>query len=125
MEEYIKSLEEEFKNLQDSFANIDLMGKSSDNGLITELLLKRILPIEFRMEPDTHKTPHLHISYGKNKHTASYSLLNGEIIVGNIPSKYDKKIKIWIDKNKETLMKIWNELKRGNQTKYENLIKSL
>lgn len=126
MEEKINSLEDEFKALQDSFAAIDLMSNSpSGRGLLTEVLLKRLLPIEYRMEPDTHKTPHLHISYGINKHAASYSLVDGEPIVGVIPSKYDKKVKAWIGTNRKVLMQIWDELKSGNQSGYEGLIKSL
>ena len=126
MEDKINSLEEEFKSLQDSFANIDLMTKPSNGkGLLIEVLLKKFLPLEFRMEPDTHKTPHLHISYGINKHAASYSLINGELIVGQIPSKYDKRVKTWIETNQEVLIQIWEELKNGNQTGYESLIKSL
>ncbi|WP_316632631.1 DUF4160 domain-containing protein [uncultured Flavobacterium sp.] len=126
MEEQINSLEKEFKELQDSFAMIDLMSNStSGKGLLTEILLKRILPLEFRMEPDTHKTPHLHISYGINKHAASYSLIDGKPIVGEIPSKYDKKAKTWIDANQQILMQIWEELKKGNQSGYEGLIKKL
>lgn len=126
MEEKIKSLEEEFKNLQESFAIIDLMSKSSNGkGLLTEVLLKRNLPIEYRMEPDSHKTPHLHISYGVYKHAASYSLNDGEPIVGEIPSKYDKKVKQWIMTNQDVLMEIWDELKKGNQSGYESLIKKL
>ena len=126
MEEKISILDEEFKILQDSFATIDLMSKSSsNNGLLLEVLLKRTLPIEYRMEPDTHKTPHLHISYGINKHAASYSLIDGEPIVGKIPSKYDREVKKWIKKNKEALIEIWEELKNGNQSEYESLIKKL
>lgn len=126
MEEKISSLEDEFRALQDSFANIDLMSQSSSGkGLLIEVLLKRILPIEYRMEPDTHKTPHLHISYGINKHAASYSLLDGNPIVGQIPSKYDKKVKLWINTNQNVLMQIWDELKNGNQIGYEGLIKKL
>lgn len=124
MEEYITSLEEQFKDLQNSFAVIDLMSNSpSCKCLITEVLLKRILPIEYRMEPDNHKTPHLHISYGINKHAASYSLLDGEPIVGK--SIYDKRAKNWIEENQEVLLKIWEELNNGNQNGYETLIKSL
>ena len=126
MEEKITSLEKEFMALQDSFASIDLMTNSSGGkGLLIEVLLKRMLPIEFRMEPDTHKTPHLHISYGINKHAASYSLSDGEPIVGEIPSKYDKQVKTWIQSNQKILMDIWEELKKGNQSGYEGLIKKL
>lgn len=126
MKEKINNLQDEFIALQDSFASIDLMTNSSGGkGLLIEILLKRILPIEFRMEPDTHKTPHLHISYGINKHAASYSLVDGEPIVGAIPSKYDKTVKTWIESNHKVLMDIWDELKKGNQSGYESLIKKL
>ncbi|KAA6326115.1 hypothetical protein EZS27_024745 [termite gut metagenome] len=112
-----------FEKLQDDFATIDLL--TSGKGLLLEVLLKKILPIEFRMEPDTHKTPHLHISYGKQKHAASYSLKSGERIVGELDSKYDKTVKIWIEKHKDSLLQIWNELQKGDQKGYELLISAL
>lgn len=116
-------MDKEFKELQDSFAMIDLM--SASKGLLLEVLLKKILPIEFRMEPDTYKTPHLHISYGRVKHAASYSLITGERIIGELDSKYDKDVKNWIEKNNEKLLQIWTNLQNGDQKGYETLIMSL
>jgi len=113
----------ELKELQDQFVLIDLMTKEVNSGLM-EVLLKKMLPLEFRMEPDKH-APHIHISYGNEKHTASYLINNGERVAGNLKNKYDKIVKNWIEKNQDKLMKIWNKLKAGNQNKYELLIGQL
>jgi len=46
-------MNEELENLQDKFAFVDLMTKEGKVGLL-EVLLKKMLPLEFRMEPDNH-----------------------------------------------------------------------
>jgi hypothetical protein len=84
------------------------------------LTVSSILPIEIRMEPDAnHKKPHLHINYGKMKHVASYGILDGERIVGDLNKKYDQKVKDWIIKDKEKLIVIWDDMQKGNQSGYE------
>ena len=115
---------EELKDLQDQFALIDLMTKQGKSNM-TEILLKKFLPLEFRMEPDHHGAPHIHINYGKLKHTASYTVHDGERKAGDLPNKYDKIVTSWIEKNQAKLVQIWNEMKAGNQKKYELLIGQL
>lgn len=118
-------MKEELGKLQDQFAFIDLTSKQGKSGVI-EILLKKILQIEIRMEQDkNHKEPHVHINYGKEKHTASYRIVNGERIVGNLSSKYDNTVKSWIATNQPLLLQIWNEIQVGNQSKYEFLIRQL
>jgi len=56
-------MKQEIEKLQDQFALVDLMTRKSRSGLM-EVLLKKNLPLEFRMEPDHHGAPHIHISYG-------------------------------------------------------------
>lgn len=91
-----------------------------------ELLIKKLLPIEFRMEQDAnHKMPHLHINYGKEKHVASYAINGGERLAGNLDTKYDKAVKVWISKNQVQLNKIWIAIQAGDQKKYELLIGNL
>ena len=73
----------------------------------------------------THPRPHVHIDYGNSNHSASYSIKEGVRLAGNLPSKYDKKVKKWINKNTGDLIKIWDEIQDGNNNKYELLIAGL
>lgn len=109
---------EKLKELQDKLAKIDLLTKEGNDKLF-EILLKKILPLEFRMEPDHHGAPHIHINYGKEKHIASYRINDGMRVAGNLSNKYDKVVKDWIALNQATLQEIWTAMKNGNQKKYE------
>ena len=118
-------MEEELKKLQDSLAWTDLRIKKKMPGLL-EILVKKIEPIQFRMEQDkNHSTPHVHIKYGKQTHVASYGINNGQRLAGNLPNHYDKDVRSWIQKNRESLLQIWDGIQSGNQQKYEILIGQL
>jgi hypothetical protein len=110
-------MNKELEDLQDKFAFVDLMSKGGKEGLL-EVLLKKMLPLEFRMEPDNH-APHIHINYGKEKHKASYRINDGVRVAGDLDNKYDKIVKDWIAKNKTTLQEIWTAMKAGDQKIYE------
>lgn len=122
--EWIRIMKKELEELQDQFALIDLMTKESKGGLL-EVLLKKLLPLEFRMEPDHHGAPHIHISYGKEKHVASYRINDSVRVAGDLDNKYNKIVIQWIAKNRNTLQEIWVGMKEGNQNKYELLIGQL
>jgi len=104
------------KKLQDKFAEIDLLIKKGHDELF-EILLKKLLPLEFRMEPDHHGAPNIHINYGKEKHIASYGINDGKRVAGNLSSKYDKVARDWIASNQTTLQEIYTEMQVGNQNK--------
>jgi len=110
-------MEEELNELQDQFAFIDLMTIKGKDGLF-EILLKKMLPLEFRMEPDHHGTPHIHINYGIYKHAASYRINDGVRVAGDLKYKYDKTVTDWISKNQTTLQEIWTAMQTGNQKSY-------
>lgn len=110
-------MNKELEDLQDKFAFVDLMTKAGKEGLL-EVLLKKMLPLEFRMEPDSH-APHIHISYGKEKHKASYLINNGVRVAGDLNNKYDKTVKDWIAKNQGKLQEIWAAMKAGDQKEYD------
>ncbi len=117
-------MKEELEKLQDEFAYIDMISRKS-NSKYMEILLKELLPLQFRMEPDHHGAPHIHINYGKRKHVASYRVNDGVRVAGDLSNKYDKIVKAWISKNQILLLQIWRELKDGNQAQYEMLIPQL
>lgn len=116
---------EEIEKLQDQLVLIDLNSKPGIRKL-TEILLKKDEPLQFRMEQDrNHATPHLHITFGKQNHAASYGINNGQRLAGDLPNRYDKQVTNWINNNKTALTQIWDEIQSGNQTKYEVLIGKL
>ena len=110
-------MNKELEDLQEKFAFVELMTKGGQEGLL-EVLLKKIEPLEFRMEPDSH-APHIHINYGKEKHKASYRINDGVRLAGDLDNKYDKTVKDWIAKNLTTLQGIWTAMKAGDQKEYE------
>jgi hypothetical protein len=115
---------EELKKLQKYLALIDI--KTSSRARLVEVLLKDLQPLQMRMEQDkNHKMPHFHVSYGKDKHAASYSIQSGERIVGHLDNKYDKVVKNWIFNNQEKLTQIWGEVERGDYKAYEKSISNL
>ncbi len=111
-------MKEELKDLQGKFALVDIMTKGGKAGL-SEVLLMKLLPLEFRMEPDHHGAPHIHIKYEKNFHAASYRINDGVRVAGSLKNKYDKVVKNWIELNQNTLQEIWTAMKDGKQKEYE------
>jgi len=109
---------DKLRELQDKFAEIDLL-TDKDNDRLFEILLKKLLPLEFRMEPDHHGAPHIHINYGKQKHIASYRINDGVRVAGNLSNKYDKIVNDWIALNRTTLQEIWTAMQDGDQKEYE------
>ena len=110
-------MNKELEDLRDQFAFIDLTTSDGNEGLL-EVRLKKMLPLEFRMEPDNH-TPHIHINYGKEKHKASYRINDGVRVAGDLDNKYDKIVNDWIAKNQTTLQEIWTAMKAGDSKIYE------
>lgn len=113
-------MKEKLEKLQSKLALIDLLSSKTGDGL--GILIMKDEPLQIRMEPDHHKTPHIHISYKKEYHKASYAIKDGKVLAGSLKSKYDKTVKAWIKENKLELEEIWRELKEGNQKKYELLL---
>lgn len=111
------NLNEEYNQLQQQFAYIDLFTKpriKSASGMLEVLLIKKQnMKIKIYQE-QSHHMPHIHIDYGNEHHVASYSIDTGERLDGNLPKKYDKYVVDWIETNREKVTKIWNELQFGN-----------
>ncbi len=96
-------MNKELKDLQEKFAFVDLMTKGGKEGLL-EVLLKKILPLEFRIEPDNH-VPHIHINYGKEKHKASYRINDGVRVAGGLDNNMIKSLKIGLQQIKQNCKK--------------------
>jgi hypothetical protein len=111
------ALEKELGRLQDDFATIDLLTRRSDPAVV-EILLKRSKSIALRMDANlNHQRPHLHIDYGKERHSASYAIDSGQRLAGKLAHKYDRKIAEFIDNNRLALNKTWTALREGQDAK--------
>jgi hypothetical protein len=112
------SLKEEFDELQRLFAQKDLLTepkRSAGNGFMEILLAKRKnMKIKIYQEKG-HYLPHIHIDYGRKQHAASYAIESGERIEGSLSEKYDNDVLIWLERNREKVLEIWNALQAGTQ----------
>ncbi len=52
-----------------------------------------------------HKLPHIHARFGETE--AVFSIISGEMIEGNMPSKKRKLVDAWIEIHQESLMADW------------------
>ena len=62
--------------------------------------------IKFDVYTRDHNPPHVHAKYGK--YEISISLLNYEVIAGNIPGKNQNIAVKWVKENKDMLLNYWN-----------------
>ena len=73
-------------------------------------VIKDGIVIEIKNKQDGHNTPHIHASYqGDN---ISISLIDGEILAGNLPKRNQKIAVEWFKENLDSLMEKW-ENKHG------------
>jgi Domain of unknown function (DUF4160) len=76
--------------------------------------VKTLKGIRIRMDGSkNHKRPHVHVDYGKEYHTASYAIDNGERIAGELEGKYDGEVSIWIAKCRPQLLRAWKLTQAG------------
>jgi len=110
-------LANELEELQRQLAEVDLLTtrtRSSRDGSISFLLLKRgNLKFKMYQEPG-HSLPHIHIDYGKQSHVATYRIDPPTRLIGTLAGKYDRSITEWIAPRKEKLLKAWALLQAGS-----------
>ncbi|NFB73599.1 DUF4160 domain-containing protein [Clostridium butyricum] len=99
---------------------VDLLTNGrSTSGKYQEFLVKKLKSIKIKMyQEEKHALPHVHVDFGKQHHIASYSIENGERLVGNLDKKYDKVIESFICENRSKLLNIWDNTVRGIDMKY-------
>ena len=59
-----------------------------------------------------HHIPHIHVEYQDNE--AIFSIPDGKILEGKLPSKKSQLVKAWIIINQEDLMANWNLAIKGS-----------
>jgi Domain of unknown function (DUF4160) len=111
------ALEEEFDELQQLFAQKDLLyePRRPSSGRFLELLLAKRKNMKIKIYQETgHHLPHIHVDYGKLHHVASYAIQSGERIDGNLPKQYDADVSSWLERNREKVLVVWRELQEGS-----------
>lgn len=110
------------KDLQRALATVDL--RSGRTGSDISFLVIRLSNLKVKMYQERgHELPHVHIDYGHQLHTASYSINPPQRLAGRLSGSYDRDVCEWIAKNKVDLLKLWAEAQSGGSV--EVLIASL
>jgi|SRR5947207_1138349 len=114
------------RELQRALALVDLVNspKRGDSRRDLELLLLKLREIKIKMyqEPG-HKTPHVHIDYGRTPHVASFSIVPVRRLAGNLDKMYERAISDWLEINSELLLQIWQAVQSSEC--HELLVASL
>ena len=113
-------IQDELEKLQNQLAIVDLFTQKTTKNHFRGLILtvKKLQNIKIKIyQESSHSKPHIHIDYGRQNHTASYSIDSPSRIAGNLKNKYDNSIIDWIDNNKEKLTQLWNAVQAGEQCK--------
>lgn len=121
------TFEELAKDLQRELALGEMLeaGTSFDGNI--SLMLIKLNPLELRMVPDkNHKRPHLHVDYRNERHVASYAVDSAECLAGSVKrGRHHKTVVSWIEKNRETLLLIWNGLQQGKGNDAKQIVAQL
>ena len=77
--------------------------------------MRNLLPsVSVRMDgTKKHNRPHLHISVGKQKHAASTSIHNGELLAGKLTSTQRREVQAWVSSHSRAPLKLWEEMQAG------------
>jgi hypothetical protein len=116
-----RRLEKSLVELLNQFEWIDCRPRirvpDADAHAETEIAGKRVKTlhgIRIRMDGSkNHRRPHVHVDYGREYHTASYAIDNGERIAGELERRYDGEVCIWIAKCRPQLLRAWKLTQAG------------
>jgi hypothetical protein len=106
----------DLQELQRSLATVDLSTEPRPTGRVEifKVLVLRLQHLKVKMYQEMgHKTPHLHVDYGTERHMASYAIEDGARLAGELDSKYDRTIAAWIAERRAQLLDTWNALQQG------------
>jgi hypothetical protein len=67
----------------------------------------------YYLDTKQHKLPHIHVKYGEME--AVYTIPEGNLLEGSLPSNKGKLIEAWIEIHKEDLMANWQLAVTGNK----------
>lgn len=115
MEKTLEELYRESLLLKKSLELIDLINErsNSEDLVIKHLIFKPTTNVKIKMYQENHNEPHVHVDIGRGYHDASISINTQQFLAGSIERKYEKKVLNWIEKNKDKLIIIWNNMQAG------------
>lgn len=82
--------------------------------------------VKYRMyskERGKHNVPHVHIEFYGDRN-ASISIIDGEVLSGDVPNKVLKTVRKRITENQYTLISTWNKLTDGLSVDLDNYLKN-
>lgn len=65
------------------------------------------------MDNKRHKMPHIHVKYQEDE--AVFSIPNGELLEGSLPSSKQKLVSAWIEIHRDELVADWELVVTGQQ----------
>lgn len=63
------------------------------------------ITIKMYLRQKEHNPPHIHAIYGE--YVGMFSLDNGNMFEGDVPTKEQRLIKLFIEQNREQLLEMW------------------
>ena len=76
--------------------------------------LQRLQRLKMKMcQEKGHALPHIHVDYGSQHHSASFSLDPAKRIEGTLPAREEAIVLAWIAANKEKLIAAWISFQEG------------
>lgn len=105
------------KELQQSIALFDLLERQNEsNNSFPSYSIFSLPNIKIKIyQEKKHQQPHIHLDIGKERHVASFSIDPPSKIKGEIAKKYEIIVSKWIEKNKNILLRIWEEAQGGGK----------
>lgn len=115
MKDILEIIYKESEELKSSIEFIELISdeQASGSGFLFEHLVKKFVNVKVKMYQEHHGLPHVHLDIGNQNHSASIGIEKMTILAGSIDKKYEKVVFKWINKNKENLLIIWNNINQG------------
>lgn len=105
------------KQLQRHLGASDRMTAMDNRQLMVKQLLVSAGQLRLRMSADrNHARPHLHIDYGPHHHAVSIAVDDSAVLAGTrgpVPRRLIEFTRAYVDHNRQTLLEIWADLKRG------------
>ena len=76
-----------------------------ETSMLTISMFYGIVISLYYFDDERHKLPHIHAKY--QDQTASFSILDGNLLVGTFPSTKTRLVQAWIEIHREDLMADW------------------
>src|SRR5690606_33491753 len=101
---------------QHDLAVSDLMAEMRPrSGSYSALLVLKLRQLKLKMyQEQGHHLPHLHVDYGREHHTASYSIDPACRLEGDLAGRYESAVMRFIMGHQQQLLELWSQLQAGS-----------